>query len=302
MLRKKTSHKDKKNLARLPVKSGIFLYIMGVRCMDKRWINELEGIILDMDGVLWKGSQPLVDLPALFSLIEKRGCNVLGMTNNSTRTPTHYISKLESFGVELENWQVINSSETTAYYLKKKFPQGGGVYMIGERGLRTALKDQGFFLVEDRGKREPLAVVAGMDRNLTYKKIEKAARFIREGIPFLGTNPDKTYPTPEGLAPGAGVVLAAIEAASGVQPLVMGKPRQRMYHVALDRLSCSPENTLVVGDRLETDILGAQNAGCRSALVFSGVASREDLRNWTQAPDLVGDDVLTLFASLFHDE
>ncbi|MFO7944941.1 MAG: HAD-IIA family hydrolase [Anaerolineales bacterium] len=270
--------------------------------MDKTWISELKGIVLDMDGVLWKGPQPLVDLPAVFSLIEERGWNVLGMTNNSTRTPTYYLSKLESFGVELENWQVINSSETTAYYLKKKYSQGGAVYMIGERGLRNALKDQGFYLVDDKGKRKPLAVVAGMDRNLTYKKIEKAARFIREGIPFLGTNPDKTYPTPEGLAPGAGVVLAAIEAASGVQPLVMGKPQQRMYQVALDRLSCSPEKTLVVGDRLETDILGAQNAGCRSALVLSGVASKEDLRNWTPAPDLVGDDVLTLFTSLLHDE
>ena len=270
--------------------------------MDKTWMSELEGIILDMDGVLWKGSQPLVDLPVLFTLIEERGWKVLGMTNNSTRTPTYYLSKLESFGVELENWQVINSSETTAYYLKEKFPQGGGVYMIGERGLRTALKDQGFYLIEDGGQREPMAVVAGMDRNLTYKKIEKAARFIRGGTPFLGTNPDKTYPTPEGLAPGAGVVLAAIEAASGVQPMVMGKPQQRMYRVAFDRLSCSPEKTLVVGDRLETDILGAQNAGCHSALVLSGVTSKEDLRNWTQAPDLVGDDVLTLFTSLFHDE
>jgi 4-nitrophenyl phosphatase len=269
--------------------------------MNEGWIADLRGIILDMDGVLWKETQPLADLPSVFEGIHERGWKVLGMTNNSTRTPAHYLSRLKSFGVDLDPWQVINSSEATAYYLKEVHPQGGYVYAVGERGLLSALEDAGFMPVEE-GNREPIAVVVGMDRELTYRKIERAARYIRQGVPFIGTNPDKTYPTPEGLAPGAGVVLAAIEAASGVSPLIMGKPNQRMYKAALDRIDCQPEEVLVVGDRLETDILGAHRIGCRSALVLSGIASREDLLDWSPTPDLVAEDVGSLLNSFPKDE
>ncbi len=269
--------------------------------MNEDWTAGLRGIVLDMDGVLWKESQPLADLPLVFGMIKNFGWDVLGMTNNSTRTSAHYLSKLKSFGVDLEPWQVINSSETTAYYLKERYPQGGEVYMVGEHGLLSALKNAGFFPLEDE-EGEPLAVVVGMDRELTYPKIERAARYIREGIPFIGTNPDKTYPTPDGLAPGAGVVLAAIEAASGKSPLIMGKPNKRMYQAALERFGCSPEEVLVVGDRLETDILGAYRAGCHSALVLSGVSSREALKDWTPAPDVVAEDVRALLESFQNDE
>lgn len=264
-------------------------------------MEDLKGIILDMDGVLWKGSQPLADLPSVFDWIHNRGWKVLGMTNNSTRTPAHYLSKLKSFGVDLEPWQVINSSEATADYLKEIHPQGGYVFAVGERGLLSALSDMGFIPLEEEG-REPLAVVAGMDRELTYRKIERAAWYVQDGIPFIGTNPDKTYPTPQGLAPGAGVVLAAIEAASGTSPQIIGKPNRRMYQAALDRLDCSPKEALVVGDRLETDILGAHHAGCRSALVLSGVSSREDLQGWSPAPDMVAEDVESLLESIQKDE
>ncbi|MFO8037238.1 MAG: HAD-IIA family hydrolase [Anaerolineales bacterium] len=269
--------------------------------MNQKWVEDLKGIILDMDGVLWKGSQPLADLPSVFDRVSNRGWKVLGMTNNSTRTPAHYLAKLKSFGVDLEPWQVINSSEATAEHLKEMHPQGGYVYAVGERGLLNALSDAGFSSLAEED-REPLAVVAGMDRELTYRKIERAARYIRKGIPFIGTNPDKTYPTPNGLAPGAGVVLAAIEAASGISPQIMGKPNRRMYQAALKRLNCSPEEVLVVGDRLETDILGAHHIGCRSGLVLSGVSSWEDLEGWSPKPDLVADDVESLLETIQSDE
>lgn len=267
--------------------------------MNGDWIQAIQGMILDMDGVLWKESQALADLPAVFGHIRDQGWQVMCMTNNSTRTPDHYLERLDSLGVELEPWQVINSSETTASYLKQEYPQGGSIYAVGEEGLYSALQDYGFETLHDQeGETLPLAVVAGMDRSLTYLKIEQAARLIRAGVPFIGTNPDKTYPTPEGLSPGAGVVLAAIEAASGTSPTIMGKPHQRMYLTALERLGCSAEEVLVVGDRLETDIQGAQGVGCRSALVFSGVTSPQELDHWSPAPDVTAQDIHQLIVSI----
>ena len=271
--------------------------------MNPDWIQDLCGIILDMDGVLWKEDQPLGDLPAAFGMIRKQGWQIMGMTNNSTRTPDHYLDRLRKFGVELQPGQVINSSEATAHYLYDRFPEGGAVFMIGEEGLRTALEQKGFKSYQTEvPETEPVAVVAGMDRELTYLKIETAARYIRGGSLFIGTNPDKTYPTPEGLSPGAGVVLAAVEAASGQAPLVMGKPHKRMYQTVLERMGCEPARVLVVGDRLETDILGAQEIGCKSALVLSGISSREDVREWSPQPDMIAENINRLFVELLDYE
>jgi len=269
--------------------------------MEPDWVQSLCGIILDMDGVLWKEDQPLGDLPAAFGMIEKEGWQVMGMTNNSTRTPDQYLQRLRKFGVELRPGQVINSSEATAHYLHDRFPEGGPVFMVGEEGLLTALEQRGFKPFQTkRSNTKPVAVVAGMDRALTYLKIETAARYIRDGSPFIGTNPDKTYPTPEGLSPGAGVVLAAVEAASGQVPMIMGKPHRRMYQTALERMGCAAEQVLVVGDRLETDILGAQEMGCKSALVLSGISSRDDIQEWSPPPDAVAENVNQLFVELLN--
>ncbi len=267
--------------------------------MEHDWIHSLCGVILDMDGVLWKEDQPLGDLPAAFSMIEKQGWQVMVMTNNSTRTPDHYLERLRNFGVKIQPGKVINSSEVTAHYLHGRFPEGGPVFMVGEEGLHIALEQKGFRPFQSKqSKAKPVAVVAGMDRKLTYLKIETAARYIREGSPFIGTNPDKTYPTPEGLSPGAGVVLAAVEAASGQAPMIMGKPHRRMYQTALEHMGCPAAQVLMVGDRLETDIMGAQKMGCKSGLVLSGISSRDDVKNWSPAPDVISDNVNQLFAEL----
>jgi len=117
---------------------------------------------------------------------------------------------------------------------------------------------------------------------------------IRAGAPFIATNPDPTFPTPEGLVPGAGAIIAAIEAATGVEAEVIGKPNPGMYRVALQRLKAAPEETLVVGDRLETDIAGAQALGCRTALVLSGVTDEQRARQWDPAPDWIFPDLQTL--------
>jgi 4-nitrophenyl phosphatase len=133
-----------------------------------------------------------------------------------------------------------------------------------------------------------------MDRSLTYAKLSKATLLIRSGVPFYGTNPDRTFPTPEGLVPGSGAILAFLETASDVKPILGGKPSPAMMDLAMQRLGTSPQQTLAVGDRLETDVLGGQNAGCRTALVLSGVATLQDLENWSPKPDLVAKDLAQL--------
>jgi len=259
--------------------------------MIERLNPPIHALILDMDGVLWRGDQPIGDLQCIFKALKDRGYKVALATNNATRTAEQYRQKLLGFGVEFDATHIVTSADATAHYLHHKFPQGGPIYVIGEEGLIHALQRFGFFPAEDG---EVLAVVAGLDRKLTYEKLRKATLLIRKGIPFIGTNPDRTYPSPEGLVPGAGTVLAAIEAASDVKPIVIGKPYPTLFRVALERLEASPEETLVVGDRLDTDILGGQQVGMRTALVMSGVTSEDELKRWSPPPDLIAPSLAHL--------
>jgi 4-nitrophenyl phosphatase len=235
-------------------------------------LGYIRSLILDMDGVLWRASEPIGDLKRIFEKIRQLNLSTILATNNSTKTPEEYQEKLLGFGVTVESWQILTSSQVAADFLSRKFPGGGSVYIVGENGLKIALQEKGFFPQENGSV---LAVVAGMDRSITYDKLAKASSFIRNGAIFIGTNSDKTFPTPLGLAPGAGSILSFLETASGVPAQLMGKPLPAMFELALARSRITPEQTLVVGDRLETDILGGQNAHCRTALVLSGVTTIE---------------------------
>jgi 4-nitrophenyl phosphatase len=258
--------------------------------MASRNLSSIKALILDMDGVLWRGDEPIGDLPASFAEMERRGLKVALATNNSTQDADQYIEKLARFGVKVNRWQIINSSEATAIYLKGRFPGGGTIFAVGEDGLLNSLSEYGFY----PGEENVLAVVAGMDRQLTYTKLCQAAMLIRAGAPFIGTNADRTFPTPGGLVPGAGAVLAALETATDVKPFIIGKPAPEMYRVALGRLKMTPNQTLVIGDRLETDIAGAQSLGCPTGLVLSGVTSEKQARGWLPAPDFIGDDLANI--------
>lgn len=253
----------------------------------------LKGVILDMDGVLWKDSVSIGNLPEIFSRFKKVGLGVTLATNNATRTTQQYLDKLAGFDVNLEPWQIINSGEATGYFLKEKFPLGGPVFVVGENSLKSMLLTYGFNSA-DLDTKEVLAVVAGMDRFISFDKVRKATLLIRDGAFFIGTNPDKTFPTPDGLIPGAGSILALLEAATGVQPVIAGKPEVSMFKIALSRLHASPEQVLCIGDRFETDIVGGQNAGCKTALVLSGVTSAEEAAHYAPPPDMIAADLFTL--------
>ena len=248
----------------------------------------VQGLILDVDGVLWKGAEPIGDLAAAFGAMSAVGLVVTVATNNAMQTVEEYRLKLHGFGVDLEPWQIITAGEATADTLVAAIPKGAALFVVGERGLREALHERGFEVVVDPTvDRKYAAVVAGIDHELSYMKLQKAATLIREGALFYGTNPDKTFPTSMGLAPGAGAVLAAIASAADKQPIVVGKPSPLLFEIAARRMRIAVENLLVVGDRLETDIAGGQAFGARTALVLSGVSTAEQARDWLPSPTLV---------------
>ena len=263
--------------------------------MLERLTPPIRGLILDMDGVLWKDSSPIGDLHLIFDRFRERDLQVVLATNNATQTIDEYLSKLRVFGVILEPWQIVTSAEVIANVLLNAFPQKGAVYVVGENGIISALCEKGFNPITDPNNETPVvAVIGGMDRSLTYQKLHRASSHIRAGAPFYGTNPDATFPTPMGLVPGAGSIIAAIETAAEANPTVIGKPASFMFELPAERMGLSKNEILVVGDRLETDIAGGQGVGNRTALVLSGVSTLQQALKWNPPPDLIAKDLSEL--------
>lgn len=259
--------------------------------------KNIKALILDMDGVLWRAYQPIVDLEKVFTKINDMGLKYAFATNNSTKHISTYIEKLKGFNIPVTKEQIITSSIATAQELQKRYPDGGKVFIVGEEGMIRTLAEHGFTNSEE----DVIAVVAGLNFQLNYKQLSVAATLIRNGAEFIGTNPDLTFPIPGGFSPGAGSMIAFIEAASGVKPEIIGKPMKTMFEHALEFLGTQPSETLVIGDRLETDILGGQNAGCQTALVLSGVSSREAGEKWTPKVEFIAEDLLELVKIISND-
>lgn len=245
-----------------------------------------------MDGVLWRSNKPLCDLEKLFSLFKEMKIKILMATNNGLNTVDQYISKFDGFGVHIESWQVLTSAMATGHLVKQHFPNGGPVYIMGEKALHKSLEDFNFFHSEKNAQ----AVIAGLTRNFSYQMIKNTSLMIQSGLPFYFTNPDPTYPSPEGNVPGAGTILAALETASGVKAQLAGKPLPYLFNVGLERLNSTPNETLVIGDRLSTDIQGGQQSGCLTALVLTGVSTVEDYKKWFPKPSLLLESIMDLFS------
>jgi 4-nitrophenyl phosphatase len=247
-----------------------------------------------MDGVIWRADTPIGDLAAIFRAVRARGLKYVFATNNSTRTSEQYVARLKDFGVEAEPWQVVTSSQGAAHAMAQKFPSGTRVFVIGEDGLCAPLKEKGFEIlaIEDASAAE--VVIMGMDRSISFQKLSEATLLVRRGIPFYATNPDKTFPTPRGQVPGAGAWYSVVVTATDVQPIVAGKPFPFLMDLSLERLGTRKEETLVVGDRLETDIAAGQAVGCPTALVLSGVSSRAQADRWRPKIDFIADDLASL--------
>lgn len=252
--------------------------------------HHIRTLLLDMDGVLWKDAQPIGNLPAVFERIKGLGLNAVLATNNATRSTEQYLEKLSDLGVELEPWQIATAGHACVYYLDTHYGKGTRVHVMGEPGLMSTIENAGYTLADSSVK----VVIVGVDRSVSYKRIEMASTLIRQGAEFLGTNPDKTFPTPHGLIPGAGSIIAAVATAAEIDPLFIGKPNRFLLDLALERVNGSMSEALMVGDRLETDILAAQNAGCMSCLVMSGVTTPALAQAWQPQPDFITADLAEL--------
>lgn len=235
---------------------------------DTPLLAALEAAVIDMDGVLWRGGTPLPGLTDLFAHLRGAGIPFVLATNNASKSPETYIARLAGHGVEVGRDEILTSSLATAAYLQQTYSTGTPVFVVGGDGLREAMRDAGFDLVV-RTSAPAGIVVAGIDFDLTYDKLADAALHIQHGARFVGTNPDRTFPSEAGLLPGAGTILAAITHCTGVQPTIVGKPEPLMFDIAVARLCRPPERTAMIGDRLDTDILGGHRAGLRTILVRS---------------------------------
>lgn len=260
-------------------------------------MDNIHSLIIDMDGVLWREDVPIGDLPKIFTRIRARGWKFIFATNNGTRTPRQYLERLAEFGVEVDEWQIITSALGVAQILKGKIPDGCSVFVIGEEGVRVALQNQGYRIVSIESAEEAQAVVMGIDRGISYEKMCEAALLVRRGVPFFATNPDMTFPTPRGEIPGAGAWISVIVTATGIKPIYAGKPYPFLMEMALERLGTKKEETLVVGDRLETDIAAGQNIGFPTALVLSGVSTLVQAEIWKPRPTYIYSDLEALTGS-----
>ncbi len=240
---------------------------------DYQALGRLHAVVSDMDGVLWRGSRPMPGLAEFFAFLRERNLPFILATNNATQSAAQYVEKLARFGVRVSEAEILTSSAVVAEYLKSIAPPGTRVFIVGSPVLADSIRASGLVVSQD----EADIVVGGLDLTADYEKLAHAARLIRDGARFIGTNPDKSWPSETGETPGAGAFLAFLEAATGVAPFVVGKPQPVMFQQALGRLGTRPEETVMIGDRLETDVLGGHNAGLGTALMLSGVSAETDM-------------------------
>jgi 4-nitrophenyl phosphatase len=269
--------------------------------------SNIRAMIIDMDGVLWHGPVPQPGLCEFFAILRELDIRFILATNNASQTQDQYVKKLANMGVTVSKHEVLTSGMATALHLAEHHePASTRVFVVGEDGALSPLREQGFTLTglyELKTPKTPNAqgadiVVCGKDSTLNWDKLATATLNIRAGAKFVGTNADTTLPTEYGVTHGNGAILAALTAATGVKPTIIGKPKPIMYRQAMKLLASDPAETIAIGDRLETDILGAVRTGIRSLMVLSGISSEEDLRNSDYQPTWLMPDIIAVTEAL----
>lgn len=259
-------------------------------------------VAFDLDGVIYRGSLLLPHVPETLADLERRGLPLRFVTNNSTKHRREVAQILRDLGVPAEPEQVLSSAAATATWLRAHAPRAAEplhVLYLGEKGLGEELADAGFHAVHalESGPEDATRadyVVVGLDRTFNYDSLARAQAALLAGAQFLATNGDYTYPAEEGLMPGAGAMVAAVAAASGVAPTVMGKPHDGLAEALQADTGIPASRTLLVGDRLETDIEFGRQHGMLTALVLTGVTSAEHLADSSITPDYVLTDLAGL--------
>ena len=250
-----------------------------------------KSIISDMDGVIYRGSKLVDGAQEFIQRLHDTGTRFLFLTNNSEQTPIDLRKKLEAkgiHGVTEENF--ITSAMATAYFLHDQKP-GGTAYVIGGGGLSAELYNAGFSITENN----PDYVVVGKTSTFNFEMMKKAVNLISRGAKFIGTNPDVIDPVEGGMEPACGSLLAAIEVATGKKPYIIGKPNSLMMTIATKKLGVHASDAVMIGDRMDTDIVGGLEAGMTTCLVLSGVTTREMINDFPYRPDHVFNTVGEIF-------
>lgn len=247
----------------------------------------MRGLLIDLDGTLYHGNTMIAGADKLIRFLRERGIPYLFVTNNSTASPQTVADRLQGMGIPALPSDVCTSAQAAAAYVAELQP-GARVFAVGEAGLREALQDAGLQLVEEA----PDYVVQGLDRSATYARLADAVRFIREGAPYVLTNPDVLLPSDGGFLPGAGSIAALLERAGGKQPTVIGKPSAILMDAALARLNVPAANAWVVGDNPFTDIAAGHAAGCPSLLVLTGFTNADNCESLLEQAGCRPDEII----------
>ena len=266
---------------------------------NKIVLSDIDLLIFDMDGVIFKGTEPIPHVVESLNNYYNLNKKVVFFTNNSTLTQKAYARKLANMNISCQLKQIYTSSTISSKALSEQYGKQPVAYVVGEEGLIKTLEENKIQILNKRhsadeiiqnNKIECTFVIAGLDRTLTYNKLAAATQLINRGAEFYATNTDSSLPDKYGFLPGAGSIVKAISVASGKNPLkTFGKPSPEGILQILDQFKVSPENAIMIGDRPETDILCAKNAGINSALVLTGVTGKKDICNIpnNSAPDII---------------
>ncbi len=251
-------------------------------------LQRTTGFVIDMDGVLYRGDTVLPHVNDFLDVLDRRKVPFVLATNNSTRLPEQYVQKLAAMGVTVTSDRIQTSGQATAAWLKERYQRGTTVYVLGMTALEAAVYGDGYFV---QAGKDAQVVVCGADFEVTYEKLRIATLAIRHGAAFVATNGDTTFPTEEGLIPGAGSILAALVAATSVNPEVVGKPSTGMLLQGASLLGTEPAHTVMLGDRLDTDILAGERAGFITIMVLTGVSTLDEVAESEIKPDVLLSDL-----------
>jgi 4-nitrophenyl phosphatase len=261
-----------------------------------------KAFVFDMDGVLYRGDEPLPGVNDLLNALTLRDKGYMLATNNSMATPADYVRKLARMEIAVPEESILTSAMATRDYLTVTLAEGAGVFVIGMPALREQLFLGTSFHPVQYGEERPDAVVVGLDKAFTYEKLAMANEAIRAGARFVATNADATLPTEAGLVPGCGSLVAAVAAASGQAPTVIGKPEPLLLLMALERLGTDAASAVMIGDRLDTDIVAGARAGMLTVLVLTGVSTRDEIALAPVLPDLVFTDLNAVLEAMVVDD
>jgi phosphoglycolate/pyridoxal phosphate phosphatase family enzyme len=236
---------------------------------------DIKAVILDLDGVIYRGHTAIEGAAETTRWLASSGYDTYYFTNNSTKTRASYVELLRGYGIQTDEGHIITSASLTARYFAEDGQLPATALVVGEGGLAAELRAAGVRVVRRRGTRPVTHVVVGMDRRFTYRKLHEAQQAIRAGAQFIATNRDATYPVEGNVIPGGGSIVAAVATAAEREPLLIGKPSPRAGELVTRHAGVRPEQALIVGDRLETDIEMGRRAGLWTCLVLTGISTRE---------------------------